>query len=149
VRITKIIIFSILSFFIATNFFLYLNFPDIYTKSKIQLSSLHGNTSYLGRLNFWYLLVQNNDWENAATLEPKINSDQVKNYKLSFQPQYLQSKLAQINNQEIKTANDYLQIAKIQSILGLSSQSIDSIKKAHQIDPIRSDIDRIFYQITQ
>jgi hypothetical protein len=149
VRITKIIIFSILSFFIATNFFLYLNFPDIYTKSKIQFSSLHGNTSYLGRLNFWYLLVQNNDWENAAILESKINSDQVNSYKLSYQPQQLQNKLTQINSQEIKTADDYLQIAKIQSVLGLSSQAIDSIKKAHQLDPIRSDVDRLFYQITQ
>ena len=148
-RISKIIIITILSLVIGINFYLFLKSPDIYTKSKIQLSSFQGNISYLGRLNFWRLLVQNNDWDNAAILESKINSNQVKDYKLSYQPQQLQDKLTQLNSQEIKTANDYIQLAKIQSILGMSSQAIDSIKKAHQLDPIRSDIDRLFYQITQ
>jgi hypothetical protein len=92
-------------------------------------------------------LVQNNDWDNATTLESKLNTTQVENYKLSYQPQQLQIKLSQLNDQEIKTADDYLKLAQIQSILGLSSQAVESIKKAHQLDPIRSDIDRLFYQI--
>ena len=144
---SKLIILVILILLIGTNIYLSLKSPDIYTKSKIQLSSIKGSTSYLGRLSLWQLLVQNNDWDNAAILESKINSDQVKNYKLLYQPEQLQNKLNQINNQETKTTNDYLQLAQIQSILGMSSQAVDSIKKAHQLDPIRSDIDRLFYQI--
>jgi len=149
VKKTKIIVLIILCLFTVTNLYISLKNPDIYTTSKIQLSSLRGSKNYLGRLNFWRLLVQNNDWENAATLESNLNPDQVKNYKLSYQPQQLQEKLNLLTSYEVKTADDYLQIAKIQSILGNSNQAIDSIKKAHQLDPIRSDIDRLFYQITQ
>lgn len=144
---TKIIIIVILFLILGFNFYSVKFLPESYTQSKIQLFSLQGSTSYLGRLNFWRLLVQNNDWDNAATLESKLNFDQVENYKLSYQPQQLQNKLSQLNSQEIKTADDYLKLAQIQSILGLPSQTIDSIKKAHQLDPIRSDIDRLFYQI--
>lgn len=145
----KLSIIFILFSLVTINLYSLKTNPDLYTQSKIQLSNLKGSTNYLGRLNFWSLLVQNNDWDNAATLESKINPTQVENFKLSYQPQQLQNKLSQLNNQELKTADDYLQLAKIQSFLGQSSQSIESIKKAHQLDPIRSDIDRLFYQITQ
>jgi hypothetical protein len=145
----KLIILVILLSLISINVYFSHKFPDTYTQLKIQLSSLKGSTNYLGRLNFWRLLVQNNDWDNAASLESKINPTQVENYKLSYQPQQLQTKLSQLNNQKIKTADDYLKLAQIQSLLGQSSQAIESIKKAHQLDPIRSDIDRLFYQITQ
>lgn len=129
------------------NIYVSLKHPDIYTVSKTQLSSLKGSTSYLGRLNLWRLLVQNNDWDNAALLESELNQDQVKDYKLSYQPQLLLDKLISLSVIENKTADDYLQLAKIQTILGYSAQAIDSIKKAHLIDPIRSDIEKIYYQI--
>ncbi len=145
----KLIILVTLLFLISLNIYSLKKYSDIYTQSKIQLSNLKGSVSYLGRLELWQLLVQNNDWDNAASLESKLNPEQVDNYKLSYMPQQLQIKLSQLNNQEIKTSNDYLQLAQIQSILGMSSQAIESIKKAHQLDPIRSDIDRLFYQITQ
>ncbi len=145
----KLSIIFILFFIVVLNLYsLYTN-PDLYTRFKIQLSSLKGSTNYLGRLGLWQLLVQNNDWDNATTLESKLNSFQVEKYKLAYLPQQLQIKLSQFNNQEIKTADDYLQLAKIQSILGMSPEAIESIKKAHQLDPIRSDIDRLFYQINQ
>ncbi len=145
----KIIILVTLLLLIIANLYVSLKHPDIYTVSKTQLSSLKGSTSYLGRLNLWRLLVQSNDWDSAALLESKLNSDQVKDYKLSHQPQLLLDKLILLSSQDNKTADDYLKLAQIQSILGMSSQAIESIKKAHQLDPIRSDIDRLFYQITQ
>lgn len=145
----KLIILVILLFLISTNIYFSYKLPDIYTQSKIQLSSLQGNKSYLGRLSLWQLLVDNNDWDKASILESKLNQDQVEKYKFSYQPQQLQARLSKLNNQEIKSVDDYLQLAQIQSILGMSSEVIESIKKAHQIDPIRSDIDQLFYQISQ
>ena len=143
----KLSIILILFSLIILNIYSLQTTPDLYTRFKIQLSSLKGSTNYLGRLGLWQLLVQNNDWDNAITLESKLNTTQVEKYKLAYLPQQLQTKLSQLNNQEIKTADDYLQLAQIQSILGMSSPAIESIKKAHQLDPIRSDIDRLFYQI--
>lgn len=145
----KLIIIVILLLLISINLYSLKRTPDLYTRFKIQLSSIKGSTNYLGRLGLWQLLVQNNDWDNASTLESKLNPAQVEKYKLAYLPQQLQIKLSQLNDKEIKTSNDYLQLAQIQSILGMSSQAIESIKKAHQLDPIRSDIDRLFYSTTK
>jgi hypothetical protein len=134
---------------ISLNFYFFQNFPDKYTQAKTNLSSLVGSTSYLGRLDFWHLLVQNGDWTNAATLEDKLNPDQVITYKLNHQPQEIQKKIDQLSINNQKTADDYIELAKSQSLLGLNNQAIESIKKAHQLDPVRPDVDRLFYQITQ
>jgi len=145
----KLPIILILISIISLNFYLLYFSPDKYTQSKSKLSSLVGSTSYLGRLDFWHLLVQNGDWSNAATLEDKLNSDQVTSYKLSYLPQEIQKRIDNLDINNQKTADDYVELAKSQSLLGLSDQAIDSIKKAHQLDPVRSDVDRLFYSISQ
>jgi len=134
-----------LSILIGINFYFSQTFPDKYTQAKINFSSLVGSTSYLGRLDFWHLLVQNNDWQNASLLESGLNQEQVIDYKLAHQPQELQKKIDQIETTSNKTADDYIKLAQAQTLLGLNSQAVESIKKAHQLDPIRSDIDRLFY----
>jgi hypothetical protein len=48
-----------------------------------------------------------------------------------------------------KTTDEYIKLAQNQSLLGLNNQAVESIKKAHQLDPIRTDIDRLFYQVSQ
>ena len=69
----KLIIIIILSILIGTNLYFSQKHPDKYTQAKANFSSLVGSTSYLGRLDFWHLLVQNGDWSNAATIENKLN----------------------------------------------------------------------------
>ena len=145
----KLPIILLLLCLISINFYFSQKKPDKYTQSKTNLSSLVGSTSYLGRLDFWHLLVQNGDWVNAATLENKLNPDQVITYKLNHQPQELQKKIDQLDINNQKTADDYIELAKSQSLLGENNQAIESIKKAHQLDPVRPDVDRLFYQITQ
>jgi len=142
---TKIFFLVILLLVLGFNFYSLKNNSDIFTSAKIQLSQINGSSSYLGRLKLWYLLVQNNDWASASTLESDLNQDQIKNYKLAHQPSELQKKLTELESNSSKTPDDYLEIARFQSLLGLSTQAIDSIKKAHQLDPIRSDIDRLYY----
>ncbi len=146
---SKIFVLLILISIIALNVYLSLTSPDKYTQAKINFSSLTGSTSYLGRLDFWHLLVQNGDWANALTIENKLNPDQVTTYKLNHQPQELQKKINRliVNNQ--KTADDYIELAKSQSLLGENNQAIESIKKAHQLDPIRPDVDRLFYSLSK
>jgi hypothetical protein len=146
---SKLFIIIILSIIIGLNFYFPHKYPDKYTQSKINLSSLIGSTSYLGRLDFWHLLVQNGDWDNAASLENKLNQNQVADYKLNHQPEQLQKKIAQSEINDQKNADDYIKLAKNQSLIGLNQQAIDSIKKAHQLDPIRSDIDKLFYSVTE
>lgn len=146
---SKLSIIIILSILIGLNFYISQSSPDKYTQAKIKFSSLSGSTSYLGRLDFWHLLVQNNDWENASTLEDKLNQNQVVDYKFNHQPQELLKKITQLETNYQKTADEYVQLAKAQSLLNQNNQAIDSIKKAHQLDPIRSDVDKLFYSISQ
>jgi len=145
----KIIISAFLLLIIIANFYFLTSKPDIFTQAKVKLSRIDGSTSYLGRLNLWRLLVQNNDWQNASLLESQLSQDQVASYKQNFQPQQLQKKLSDLQKNPNKNTDDYLEIARTQTILGVSTQSAESIKKAHQLDPIRSDVDRLFYQTTQ
>jgi hypothetical protein len=145
----KLPIILILTILIVFNFYSSLTSPDKYTQSKIKFSSFIGSTNYLGRLDFWHLLVQNGDWDNAASLENKLNQNQVADYKLNHQPEQLQKKIAQSEINDQKNADDYIELAKNQSLLGLNQQAIDSIKKAHQLDPIRSDIDKLFYSVSE
>lgn len=145
----KLSIIVILILIIGTSFYFSQKNSDEYTQAKIKFSSPLGSTSYLGRLDFWHLLVQNGDWDNAAILENKLNQDQVADYKLNHQPEQLQKKIAQAGLNDQKNADDYIRLAKNQSLLGLNQEAIDSIKKAHQLDLIRSDIDKLFYLVSE
>ena len=145
----KLPIIILLLYLLTLNFYFSQRYRDKYTQAKISFSSFTGSTSYLGRLNFWRLLVQNGDWNNAFLLEDKLNQDQVAVYKLNHQPQQLQKKIAQSETNNQKNTDDYIQLAKNQLLLGLNQQAVDSIKKAHQLDPIRSDIDKLFYSVSE
>jgi len=144
----KLSIIIILSLFIGLNIYFSQKNPDKYTQAKINFSSLTGSTSYLGRLDFWHLLVQNGDWNNASFLEDKLNQNQITDYKLNHQPEQLQKKITQSEINDQKNADEYIKLARNQSLLGLNQQAVESIKKAHQLDPIRSDIDKLFYLVS-
>ena len=141
----KLPIILLLISLISFNLYLLQTSPDIYTQAKTKFSSYTGSTSYLGRLDFWHLLVQNNDWENASILESGLNQEQVTDYKIAHQPQEIQKRIDQLEVNSDKNADDFIELAKSQTLLGLNDQAIDSIKKAHQLDLVRSDIDRLFY----
>ena len=143
----KIILLVFLVFLFAANTYRLLYVPDSYTQSKIKLSQFDGGISYLGRLNLWQSLFLSNDWEKAASLETKLDQAQINHYKADYHPQSLHTRLNQILNQPQKTADDYINIAKIYTLLDQTELSDDAIKKAHQLDPIRADIDRLFYQL--
>jgi hypothetical protein len=145
----KLPIIIILLCIIAFNFYSFQKYPDKYTQAKINFSSFTGSTSYLGRIDFWHLLVQNGDWNNASFFENKLNQDQVADYKLNHQPEQIKKKINELEMNDEKTSDNYVQLAKNQSLLGQNQQAIDSIKKAHQLDLIRSDIDKLFYSISQ
>ncbi|HOR01787.1 MAG TPA: hypothetical protein PKZ92_00830 [Candidatus Woesebacteria bacterium] len=143
----KIFFLFFLICLLTTNIYILFSSPDIYTQSKIKLSQFDGGISYLGRLNLWRSLVLSNNWDKAVSLETKLDQTQINQYKADYQPQSLHSRLVQILNQPSKTADDYINIAKIYTLLDQPQLSTEAIKKAHQLDPIRADIDRLFYQL--
>ena len=146
-QIIYLIVCFFLINFISLNFFVLNKRSDIFTKAKRDLFSLNQGDSYSGRLNLWRLLVQNNDWVNAAKLENDLNKTEISDYKFNYQPTELQKKVDYLNNKKEKSVEDYVELARIQLLLDQKQNSIESIKKAHQIDPIRDDIDRLYYSL--
>jgi hypothetical protein len=134
---------------ININFFVLNRHPDIFTQAKKDLFSLNKGDNYSGRLNLWRLLVQNNDWINAAKLESELNKTEIDDYKFHYQPSELQKKVKSLNSKNNKSVEDYLEIARIQLLLGQKQDSIESIKKARQLDPVRDDIDRLYYSLSK
>ena len=145
----KLFICLFLIFIISVNFFVLSTRPDIFTKYKKDLFSQNLGDSYSGRLNLWRLLVQNNDWINAVKLEPKLNQTEISDYKFNYQPSELQKKVDYLNNKTDKSVEDYVELSRIQFLLGQKQGSIESIKKARQLDPIRDDIDRLYYSLSK
>lgn len=151
-KIKQIFCLFIILFLTATiglNFFISFNHPDIFTQAKQQLFSLNQGDNYSGRLNLWRLLVQNNDWTNAAKLESKLNSSEISDYKFNYQPSELQKKVDNLNSKTDKSVEDYIELARIQLLLNQKQASLDSIQKARQLDPIRDDIDRLYYSLSK
>ncbi len=146
-QIIYLIVCFFLINFISLNFFVLNKRSDIFTKAKRDLFSLNQGDSYSGRLNLWRLLVQNNDWVNAAKLENDLNKTEISDYKFNYQPTELQKKVDYLNNKKEKSVEDYVELARIQLLLDQKQNSIESIKKARQIDPIRDDIDRLYYSL--
>ena len=134
---------------IVFNFFVFYKNPDIFTKSKIQMASFNKGDSYSGRLNFWRLLVQNNDWLEASKLEDNLNQTETVDYKFQNQPDQIKQRISLINQKSSKTTEDYLQLAKLYSLINQPDNSFESIKIARQLDPIRDDIDRLYYSLSK
>jgi len=144
-------IFAIVFLFatIGLNFFISFKHPDIFTKSKIQMASFNKGDSYSGRLNFWRLLVQNNDWLEASKLEDNLNQTETVDYKFQNQPDQIKQRISVLNQKNSKTTEDYLQLAKLYSLINQPDNSFESIKIAHQLDPIRDDVDRLYYSLSK
>lgn len=145
----KIFTIIILFFIISLNFFISTRNPNIFTQTKKQLFSFNSGDSYSGRLNFWRLLVQNNDWSNAAKLESKLNSTEISDYKFNYQPSELQNRANNLISKNNKSTEDYIELSRVYILLNQKQNAIDSIQKARQLDPLRDDIDRLFYSLSK
>jgi len=145
-KTTIIFCFLILLALIFANTYLSKTKPDPLTKLKLQYFSSNGSSRFLGQLNLWYWFANQNDWDNAAKFE--TNLDQIHFFKLNNQPQQLTQKINELQDKSNKDAQDYLLLAKIQSSLGQNREAVQSVIKAHQIDPIRPDLDQLFYSVT-
>ena len=148
-QISEGFIIFILVFIISLNFFVLIKKPDLFTEAKKQLFSLNKGDNYSGRLNLWRLLVQNNDWFNAAKLESRLNETEINDYKFNYQPSELQKKIDFLNKKTDKSVEDYIELARIELLLGQKENSLESIKKARQLDPIRDDVDRLYYSLSK
>lgn len=144
----KIILLIILLFILGINlFYPTKDQPNQLTQNKIDFFKINGASHFIGRLNLWYFFASRNDWLNASKFESDL--DQIQIFKANNQPEKLSQKISELQKKNNKDAQDYLKLAKIQSLVGQNDQAVESIKQAHQLDPIRSDLDKLFYSVIQ
>ena len=145
-NLLKIGILLLLLSLLSLNVYSSLQKKDFLTEYKKQFFSLDGQSQFIGQLNLWSFFAIRDNWQQAALFESDLQ--QIEDFKKNNQPDQLYQLHNELQLKANKDAQDYLQLAKIQSTLGLKTQALDSIKKAHQLDPIRSDLDKLFYSTT-
>ena len=143
----KIIVSVILFTIIALNLFFIIRFPSPETKSKLAMASMSRGDQYFGRLNLWYIYAQQGDWTNASRLESGLDPVDIAVYKKNHLPSELKKTINQLVVKPNKTVEDWIELARIQVILGNINDAKVSITKAKNLDPIRDDISQIYYQL--
>ncbi|MFA7301412.1 MAG: hypothetical protein WC069_03815 [Candidatus Shapirobacteria bacterium] len=99
---------------------------------------------YVAKLNRWYELAMENKWSQAASLEKSIDPADILWFKEKYKAENLKKRLNELMIKDNKSADDWMVIAQIQS--GINKEEMKrAIERAHQIDPIRLDIEKIYF----
>ena len=142
----KLVIILILLVTISFNTFSVLTQDNSFTRAKIRMSSFSQGERYFGRLSLWYLFAKNNDWENALKLEVGLDQADVRAYKITHYPLELKKSVNNLVIKPNKTVEDWLELARVNSILDKKEESFTALSKAKSLDPIRDDIGQLYYQ---
>ena len=86
------------------------------------------------------------DWATADKLGSRLDSVDISHYRSLHHPDELKKVINSLVIAPRKQVEDWLELARIQAILDKSSDSLDSLTKAHELDPIRDDITALYYQ---
>lgn len=120
-----------------------------YTKAKISMVSLSKGDQYFGRLSLWYLFARSGNWDDATLLEPKLDPADYLAFKSVNNPSDLKKYINNIQIKTNKTTEDWLELARVQSVLGQKEDCLNSITKAKSLDLVRDDLDQIYYQLAK
>jgi len=106
---------------------------------------------YYRNLQKWYLLANNGEWEKAKKIENKLKSGDIDNFKKGNEKEELEKRFQILDSRGQKNADDWMEIAVLYYRLGKKDEAFKAITKAHNLDPIREDISKIYftYQTSQ
>jgi len=107
--------------------------------------NLSGGDRYVNRLNKWYKLALENKWSEATKLAKSLDQADLKWFKEKYKPENLKKRLNELTVKTNKSANEWMEIAQIQSGLGDKNAEKQAIKMAHELDPIRADIEKVYF----
>ena len=107
--------------------------------------NLSAGDRYVVKLNKWYSLALNNKWTEATKLEKNLDQADLKWFKEKYKTENLKKRLNELTIKFNKNADDWMSIAQIQSGLGDKNAEKQAIKTAHELDPIRADIEKVYF----
>jgi len=143
----KLVVTIILFALVAYNLFTVFR-PSEINSIRRQMNSLSHGDQYVGRLNYWYYLVQNQQWDQAKTIENTLDPADISYFYSLYHPTSLKKTVNQLVVKENKTSDDYVELARIQFVLGMQAEALKSLESAKQLDPIRQDIDEAIYRFS-
>lgn len=120
--------------------------PPEFLHHQILASSISKGDSYYGRLQLWYDFARVGDWDNAARLEAGLDPADLADYKKVNHPDELKKYINTLSVKPGKTVEDWLELARIQAVLGKTRDVTESLLKARNMDPVRDDLSRLYYQ---
>lgn len=136
----------VLSLLLLINITNLLFFPDPLFQLKKNLYSLSVGQSYFSRLSLINYFAVSGDWNQAQKLAKDADPADTTLIFSTLHPDKLKNRLNQLVYKSNKTADDYVQIAKIHFQLGQSDQTLENLDLARQTDPIRQDLQTLYYQ---
>ena len=119
---------------------------DPYSKKKLALFSLSKSSLYVARLNLWRLFIDNQQWGLADKQEKYLDSSDFAVYKAQYHPEELKKQLNSLTVKPTKTVEDYIEIARLYHRLGKDSDAQNALLLAKNTDPIRDDINALFFE---
>jgi len=119
---------------------------DPYSKNQLALFSLSKGSLYVARLNLWRLFIDNRQWDLADKQEKYLDPPDLIVYKARYHPEELKKQLNSLVVRPDKTVEDYIEIAKLYHRLGKDSDAQNSLLLAKNADPIRDDINALFFE---
>lgn len=104
-----------------------------------------GNRYYFN-LQKWYQYANSGQWSLADNTAKTLNPIDIAQYRSLHHPDELKKIINTLEIAPNKQVEDWMELARIQAILGKIDESRQSITKAHELDPIRDDITQLYYQ---
>jgi hypothetical protein len=104
---------------------------------------------YVSRLWQWQSLIKNGQFDAATKLESQLNPADLVTYKTLYDPNFLKKQLNTLVALPNKTIDDLLEITRINLILGKKDEARQTINQAYELDPIRDDVSKLYYEISK
>lgn len=146
--IAKYFVLGLILSLISFNAYNSIKKKDDLTILKSKVSSISRSKSYFALLNLWYSFARNQDWDNTQKLEVNIASADLLSYKRQYDPIFLQRRAQVISQKKDQTVEDWVELSKIFTVLNQPQNAKDALREARLLDPLRSDLEKIEFEIS-
>jgi hypothetical protein len=148
-KLRKIIVSLVLTLVLIFNLYSVISRPQLINTLKSGISHLSVGDNYYYRLRLWYLFAADNDWNAAKNVAAKLDPSDTEVYRLAHDPLELKKNLNSLVFKPNKSSQDWLELGRIQYIVGKTTDAKNSFTQAHQLDPVNSDISRFYFGISE
>jgi tetratricopeptide (TPR) repeat protein len=100
---------------------------------------------YYQNLQKWYLLANKGEWERAKRIEIRLKGGDIENFKKQNEKEELEKRFQILDSKDKKNADDWMEIAVLLYRLNKKDEAYRAIEKAHNLDPIRDDISKVYF----